>query len=472
MSSLVPIILAGGSGTRLWPLSRVKYPKQFLPLLSDNSMLQDTLSRLDGIPHQPPILICNEQHRFIVAEQLRQYNIRNSKIILEPSGKNTAPAIALAALQALKNNADPIMLILAADHSIQDTLKFHEIIKLAYQEARIGKMVTFGIIPTTPETGYGYIQQGEKISNNAFRVDSFVEKPNLEKANEYLSNGKYLWNSGMFMFKASVYLSELEKYHPDILNACRDAMENATTDQDFIRPDKNTFIICPEESIDYAVMEKTHHCVVVPIDISWSDVGSWSSLWEISDKDSNGNVCHGDIFLHDSHDNYIYIEEGIAATIGINNLVVTQTKDAILIAEKNRVQEVKYIVERLKEANRNEYINHKEVFRPWGRYDILAHGKDYQIKKIIINPGEKISTQIHKHRSEHWVIVSGIAKITNNTKSYIINKNESSFIPVNTIHSLENPGKELLEIIEIQSGSYLSEDDIIRIDDSPEHSEK
>ncbi|EHX8179450.1 mannose-1-phosphate guanylyltransferase/mannose-6-phosphate isomerase [Escherichia coli] len=462
---IIPIIMAGGSGTRLWPLSRSLYPKQFLSLINENSLLQETLKRLDGLNCLPPVIVSNNEHRFIVAEQLRQFGVDDFQIILEPVGRNTAPAVALAALKSLELHGDHHMLVLAADHAIQDIEAFHAAVLAAEQESVDNKLVTFGIVPTKPETGYGYIKKGEQVKNSVFKVNSFVEKPDLETAKNYLEQKCYLWNSGMFMFKASVYLDELKKFRPDILAACKESLSSASTDLDFIRLNSDVFAECPDESIDYAVMEKTQDCVVIPLDADWSDIGSWTSLWEISEKDEHENVSYGDVINYNSRNNYIYSEGSLISTVGVNNLIIVQTKDALLVAQQDNVQDIKKIVEILKKQKRSEHISHREVYRPWGRYDSVERGDRYQVKRITVKPGECLSTQMHHHRAEHWVVVAGTAKVTCGERTFFVTENESTFIPIGTVHTLENPGKIPLEVIEIQSGVYLGDDDIVRLSD-------
>ncbi len=462
---IIPIIMAGSSGTRLWPLSRSLYPKQFLSLINENSLLQETLKRLDGLNCLPPVIVSNNEHRFIVAEQLRQFGVDDFQIILEPVGRNTAPAVALAALKSLELHGDHHMLVLAADHAIQDIEAFHAAVLAAEQESVDNKLVTFGIVPTKPETGYGYIKKGEQVKNSVFKVNSFVEKPDLETAKNYLEQKCYLWNSGMFMFKASVYLDELKKFRPDILAACKESLSSASTDLDFIRLHSDVFAECPDESIDYAVMEKTQDCVVIPLDADWSDIGSWTSLWEISEKDEHENVSHGDVINYNSRNNYIYSEGSLISTVGVNNLIIVQTKDALLVAQQDNVQDIKKIVEILKKQKRSEHISHREVYRPWGRYDSVERGDRYQVKRITVKPGECLSTQMHHHRAEHWVVVAGTAKVTCGERTFFVTENESTFIPIGTVHTLENPGKIPLEVIEIQSGVYLGDDDIVRLSD-------
>lgn len=463
---ILPVIMAGGSGSRLWPLSRQQFPKQFLRLLGNDSMLQTTANRLSGINHAPALVICNEEHRFSVAEQFRSNAIKTSGIILEPVGRNTAPAIALAAFQALKNGDDPLLLVLAADHVIKDESAFCASIEQATQFASANKLVTFGIVPTAPETGYGYIKRGDSQNmSSGFSVSQFVEKPDLSTAKEYLTSGQYYWNSGMFLFKASAYLSELKTHRPDIFLACEHAMADTQSDLDFIRLDKSAFEACADDSIDYAVMEKTENAVVVPMDCGWSDVGSWSSLWEVSDKDEFGNACRGDVINIDTRNTYINASEKLVTTIGLDDAIVVETKDAILVAKQSEVQQVKKIVEKLKAEERSEWQHHREVYRPWGKYDSIDNGKRFQVKRITVNPGEKLSIQMHHHRAEHWIVVTGTAKVTNGDKDILLTENQSTYIPVGVIHALENPGKVPLELIEVQSGSYLGEDDIVRFED-------
>ena len=466
---IIPVVMAGGTGSRLWPMSREHYPKQFLRLSSDKSMLQETINRLDGLNTSSPILICNEQHRFLAAEQLRQINLESSKIILEPAGRNTAPAIALAALSATVNGDDPLLLVLAADHVISDIRSFHEAINNAITYAEQGKLVTFGIVATNPETGYGYIQRGDSISDsgNAFEVRRFVEKPDIQTARDYLSSGNYYWNSGMFIFKAKAYLSELSKYRPDILSSCQKSFSNIEKDssQDFIRVDKESFLACPDESIDYAVMEKTSSGVVIPLDAGWNDVGSWSALWEVNKRDFEDNYITGDVFTHNTSNCYINTDETFVAAIGVDNLVIVNTKDALLVINKSQVQDVKKVVEYLKINQRREYKLHRESYKPWGRQDRLVETPRYHINKVTVKPGGKFSQQRHLHRAEHWVILSGTAEVTLNDKKFFLTENQSTFIPIGSIHMLENPGKIPLELLEICSGSYLGEDDIIRLKD-------
>ena len=462
---ILPIIMAGGSGSRLWPLSRQMFPKQFLTLHGKSSMLQATAERLADIEHSPAIVICNEEHRFSVAEQFRLSNIPNSGIILEPAGRNTAPAIALAALQALRSGEDPLLLVLAADHVIKDQEAFRASVQHAQTHAEAGKLVTFGIVPTSPETGYGYIKRGVIQQKSGYAVAGFVEKPDEKTAQSYLSTGLYYWNSGMFLFKASCYLAELKIHRPDILSACEKAMASTINDQDFVRVNKVAFEACPDESVDYAVMENTSSAVVVPMDCGWSDVGSWSALWEISEKDGNGNAFTGDVIDIDTKNSFVLAQDKLVSIVGLEDIVIVETKDAILVAKLSEVQKVKRIVEQLKAEKRSEFKHHREVYRPWGAYDSIDTGERFQVKRITVKPGAKLSVQMHHHRAEHWIVVSGTAKVTNGDKDILLTENQSTYIPVGVIHALENPGKLPLELIEVQSGSYLGEDDIVRFED-------
>jgi len=469
----IPVIMAGGSGTRLWPLSRTNYPKQFLNLTHpDETMLQQTINRLNGLNCGAPFVICNEEHRFIAAEQVRQLGSDNLNILLEPVGKNTAPTIALAALKAVKENSDATLLVLAADHVIHDKKAFQSSVKQACEYAKQDKLVTFGIVANSPETGYGYIKRGAELNHSdlTYFVDSFVEKPNFKTANEYVTSGDYYWNSGMFMFKASRYLEELKKFRPDIYNACVKTMENQIKDMDFVRIDKQAFMACPDDSIDYAVMEplcneNTDSVVVVPMDAGWNDIGSFDALWEISNKDKNGNVLTGDVKAIDTKDSLIISEDKLVTTLGIEDLVIVNTKDTVLVAHKDKSQQIKTIVNELKIEKRAEVSNHREVYRPWGKYDCIDAGENFQVKRITVKPGERISLQKHLHRSEHWIVVSGTAKVTNGDKTFLVTENESTYIPLGQVHALENPGVLPLELIEVQTGSYLGEDDIVRFDD-------
>ncbi len=461
---IIPTIMAGGSGTRLWPLSRSLYPKQFLPLNGENTMLQTTVQRLKGLGVQAPLTICNEEHRFIVAEQLREIGKLGS-IILEPQGRNTAPAIALAAEVANANSdKDPLLLVLAADHVIQNEVAFVRAVKQAIPLAEQGNLVTFGIVPQSAHTGYGYIQRGE-VFGEGFKVNQFVEKPDTETAQSYVDDGAFYWNSGMFLFRASRYLAELKKHRLDIAEACEASLRHTEKDHDFVRVDKDAFLACPEESIDYAVMEKTEDAVVVPLDAGWNDIGSWSALWEVDEKDDNGNAMRGDVIMYDSKNCLAHGGERLIATVGLEDIVIVDTKDAVMVAHKDKVQDVKKVVEQLKAKDRSEFKLHREVYRPWGKYDSVDNGNRYQVKRITVKPGAKLSVQMHHHRAEHWIVVSGTAKVTNGEKTLLVTENESTYIPVGVVHALENPGKMPLELIEVQSGSYLGEDDIVRFED-------
>lgn len=466
---MIPVILSGGSGTRLWPLSRAKKPKQFLPLLNDKSMLQNTLLRLKGLADlAAPLVICQEDHRFMVAEQLRELGTHRAAIILEPAGRNTAPAIAIAALQALAGGDDPLLLVLAADHAIRDVPAFHQAIEQAIPAAEQGRLVTFGIVPLSAHTGYGYIRRKESdnsLPSGVASVAQFCEKPDLATAQQFLASGQYFWNSGMFLFKASALIAELEQFAPDIVQSTRKALALAKTDLDFIRLDKESFLACPSDSIDYAVMEKSANAVMVALDAGWSDVGSWDALWDVMVKDEQGNACRGDVLLDNCHNSYINAEERLVTVIGLDDVVVVETKDAVLVSSKAQIQRVKNMVTTLQQYNRSEVDFHREVFRPWGKYDSIDNGSRYQVKHITVKPGAKLSVQMHHHRAEHWVVVSGCALVRNGDNEFLVSENESTYIPIGTIHSLENPGKIPLELIEVQSGGYLGEDDIVRFED-------
>lgn len=464
---IFPVVMAGGTGSRLWPLSRDLMPKQFLKLNGQHTMLQATIGRLEGLDCSAPLVICNEEHRFIAAEQLRQIHQLDHNIILEPVGRNTAPAIALAAFTAVKKAQDPLLLVLAADHVIAQNDYFQTAVRQATVLAEQGLLVTFGIVPVSPETGYGYIRRASKLNEqfSAYKVGQFVEKPKREVAEQYLASGDYYWNSGMFMFRASVYLQQLKQFRPDIYAACELAMGEVNPDLDFIRVNSDAFLACPDDSVDYAVMEKTDAAVVVPLDAGWSDVGSWSSLWDISPKDLQDNVHQGDVLSVNSTGNFVLAETCLVATVGLENTVVVQTKDAVLVAAKDQVQNVKTVVQQLKAAGRNEHKVHREVYRPWGHYDSIDNGARYQVKRICVKPGEKLSIQMHHHRAEHWIVVSGTAKVTVDGKESLLAENQSIYIPLGAVHALENPGKIALELIEVQSGSYLGEDDIVRFSD-------
>jgi len=456
------VIMAGGSGTRLWPLSRAAHPKQFLALHGKDTMLQATFKRLDGLDIQSSVTICNEEHRFFVAEQLREIDKLGS-IILEPVGRNTAPAIALAALSSV-DDEDPLLLVLAADHVIQDEAAFTKTVINAIPLAEAGKLVTFGIVAHEPNTGYGYIKKGES-QGPGFTVDEFVEKPSSEVAEEYLESGDYFWNSGMFLFKASRYLEELKKHRPDIYEACQLSMEGTSQDNDFIRINESAFNECLADSIDYAVMEKTDDAVVVSMDAGWSDIGSWTSLWDIGKKDEAGNASYGDVMLHDSKNSYIRAEDKLVVGVGLDNLVIVSTKDTVMVSHKNTVQNVKIVAQTLKDESRSEWEIHREVYRPWGKYDSIDSDVGYQVKRLTVNPGAKLSVQMHHHRSEHWVVVSGKARVHYGETSHDLNVNESTYHDKGVVHALENPGDTPLEVIEVQVGAYLGEDDIVRFED-------
>ena len=465
---LIPVILSGGSGTRLWPLSRELYPKQFLPLVGEQTMLQDTVSRLEGLNAAGPIVICVEHHRFIVAEQLRQRDVTPTSIVLEPVGRNTAPAVAIAALSVTRDRPegeDPVLLVMPADHLLKNVAAFHAAVQQGLAAAAAGKLVTFGVVPSKPETGYGYIRRA-KGQGPVYPIAEFVEKPNSTRAAEYVASGDYLWNSGMFLFRARRYLAELGRVAPEMLECCRAALAASAGDLDFIRLGKAEFARCPSDSIDYAVMEKTRDAVVVPLDAGWSDVGSWSALHESLAADAAGNVTRGDVIAEDSRGCYLYSTDRLVAAVGLTDHVVVETKDAVLVAPRERVQDVKNLVSRLKALGRPETASHREVFRPWGSYDSVDSGDRFQVKRLTVKPGAQLSLQMHHHRAEHWIVVSGTARITCNDHVFLLSENESTYIPVGATHRIENPGKVALHVIEVQSGSYLGEDDIVRFEDT------
>jgi len=462
MLPILPVILSGGSGPRLWPLSREAYPKQFLPLVGDVTMLQATWNRVAAIAGKAPIVVANQEHRFMAAEQLRECNVTPQALILEPIGRNTAPAIAIAALQALATGEDALLLVLPSDHVVRDDAAFHAAVGQAAIAADAGKLVTFGIVPTAPETGYGYIKAQAGVGVRA--VDRFVEKPDLATAQQYVASGEYYWNSGMFLFKASRYLEELEALQPAILSACRTALDKASRDTDFIRLDADAFAASPNDSIDYAVMEKTADAAVVPLDAGWNDVGSWSALWEVSDKDADGNACHGDVIALDCRNSYAYGTR-LIAMVGLQDVVVVETDDAVFVGHKDRVQDVKEIVGQIKRDGRSEAAAHRKVYRPWGAYDSIDNGARFQVKRITVKPGATLSLQMHHHRAEHWIVVSGTAEVTRGDDVILLTENQSTYIPLGVTHRLKNPGKLPLELIEVQSGSYLGEDDIVRFED-------
>ena len=456
-----PVILSGGSGTRLWPLSREHYPKQLLCLLGDETLLQQTVTRLNGLENvAPPVFVCNEEHRFLVAEQVRQIGIGAPDIILEPVGRNTAPALTLAALALLKDKGDAVMLVMPADHAIQDTSGFQRAVNQGLALAEDGRLVTFGIVPTTAETGYGYIKRGE---GNA--VAEFVEKPDYQTAQRYLAAGDYLWNSGIFMLRASAWIDELGRYQPDILRHCRAAHEGGKRDADFYRVNSESFASCPSDSIDYAVMEKTDRAMVVPLDAGWSDIGAWSALWEVSDRDADGNVVQGDVYAHDTKNTLLIAQHRLLGTVGVEDLIVVETPDAVLVAHKDHAQNVREVVNRLKMEKRSEYLMHRKVHRPWGSYEGVDAGERFQVKRLIVKPGAALSLQSHQHRAEHWVVVKGAARVTCGDEVFTLTENQSTYIPIGVRHRLENPGATPLEIVEVQSGGYLGEDDIVRFED-------
>ncbi|QNR97814.1 mannose-1-phosphate guanylyltransferase/mannose-6-phosphate isomerase [Stenotrophomonas sp. 169] len=462
MLPIVPVILSGGSGTRLWPLSREAYPKQFLPLVGDDTMLQATWKRVASIAGKAPIVVANHEHRFMAAEQLRECNVTPQALILEPIGRNTAPAIAIAALQALASGDDALLLVLPSDHVVRNEPAFHAAVKQAAVAADAGKLVTFGIVPTAPETGYGYIKA---VAGDGVRgVERFVEKPDLQTAQHYVASGEYYWNSGMFLFKASRYLQELEALQPTILSACRTALDKAGRDADFIRLDADAFAASPNDSIDYAVMEKTGDAAVVPLDAGWNDVGSWSALWDVSDKDADGNAHHGDVIALDCKNSYAYGTR-LITMVGLQDVVVVETDDAVFVGHKDRVQDVKEIVGQIKRDGRSEAAAHRKVYRPWGAYDSIDNGARFQVKRITVKPGATLSLQMHHHRAEHWIVVSGTAEVTRGDEVILLSENQSTYIPLGVTHRLKNPGKLPLELIEVQSGSYLGEDDIVRFED-------
>jgi mannose-1-phosphate guanylyltransferase/mannose-6-phosphate isomerase len=448
----------------MWPKSRQEYPKQFLPLFNETSMLQDTVLRLQGLDAEAPLLICNESHRFLVAEQLLECNVEPQSIVLEPFGRNTAPAIAVAALS--QASEDSILLVLAADHVITNVEEFHRLVRLGEKVCAEGKLVTFGIVPSKPETGYGYIQAGEEVESGIHQVEAFVEKPDAATAEQYVGAGNYYWNSGMFMFRAKDFLSELKDRQPKILEQCSAALRDAKSDLDFIRLDAAQFETCPSDSIDYAVMEHTKNGVVIPSDIGWSDVGSWSSLWEVGDKDADGNKFVGDVIAKNSKNNLVHADGRLVTLVGIDDVVVVDTDDAILIASRDQVQDVKSIVNELKSRGRCEHLNHRKVIRPWGSYDSVDMDDGFQVKRISVKPGASLSLQMHHHRAEHWIVVSGTAEVTCGEKVFLVEKNQSTYIPLGETHRLRNPGKIPLKLIEVQSGDYLGEDDIVRFEDN------
>ena len=463
---IVPVILSGGSGTRLWPLSRKQYPKQYLPLADDNTMLQETILRLSELDNlADPIIVCNADHRFLVAEQCQQIDIKNPTILLEPVGRNTAPAIAAAAFQLLKKSDDAMLLVLSADHVIQDVQAFHDAINIAGNQAQEGKLATFGVVPKNANTGYGYIKLSKENERGVHKVEKFVEKPDLQSAKKYLGQGNYLWNSGIFMFKVNTLIDELTIHSPNIVKLVSDAVNNATQDFDFIRLDRQAFESSPSDSIDYALMEKSDNVVVVPLDAGWSDVGSWSALYDIGIKDNSGNVLKGDVIAKDTTNTYIYASHHMVTTVGVDNLIVIDTPDATFIASQAKANEVKSIVESIQKKGRDEAHSNRKVSRPWGWYDSIESGENFQVKKLYVKPGAQLSLQMHHKRAEHWVVVKGTATVTNGKQTFVLEKGESTYIPLGVTHGLENATNKPLEIIEVQSGTYLGEDDIVRFED-------
>ena len=463
---IIPVILSGGSGTRLWPLSRKQYPKQYLPLVGDNTMLQETILRLEGLDNlADPVIVCNVDHRFLVAEQCQQINIKNPTILLEPVGRNSAPAIASAALRVLKDTDDAVLLVLSADHVILDAGAFHKAINTANSKAREGRLVTFGIVPTDANTGYGYIKLSIGGNNDVHKVVGFIEKPNLATAQSYLEEGNYLWNSGMFMFKACTVLNELTIHSPDIVTSVTNAVNDATQDLDFIRLEKQAFKSSRSDSIDYAVMEKSDNVVVVSLDAQWNDIGAWSALHDIGTKDVNGNVLKGDVITQDTTNTYINADHHMVATIGVDNLIIIDTPDVTFVARKDKAQEVKKILDQLRQQDRKEQSFNRKVYRPWGWYDSIKVSKNFKVKLLHVNPGGKLSLQMHHHRAEYWVVVIGTATVINGEEILILTEGESTHIPVGTTHSLENKTYEQLEVVEVQRGAYMGEDDIVRFED-------
>ncbi|SDD11127.1 mannose-1-phosphate guanylyltransferase/mannose-6-phosphate isomerase [Aquimonas voraii] len=462
MQDILPVILSGGSGTRLWPLSRESYPKQFLPLTGEDSLLQATWKRVAALTTCRPIVVGNVDHRFMIAEQLREAGVTPASILLEPVGRNTAPAIAVAALEATFIGEDALLLVLPSDHLIQQVEAFHAAVRAATAAAEAGQLVTFGVVPTSPETGYGYIKATE--GSGARAVERFVEKPDLATAQGYVASGQYFWNSGMFLIRASRYLEELERLAPDMLAACRDALTKARRDEDFVRLDAEAFAGCPADSIDYAVMEHTPHAAVVPLDAGWSDVGSWGALWEVSPKDAQGNAHRGDVIAIDCRNTYAHGQR-LITLIGLEDVVVVETDDALLVGRRDQLQKVKDLVGTLKSDGRSHAVWHRKVYRPWGAYDSIDSGERFQVKRITVKPGGSLSLQMHHHRAEHWIVVSGTARVTRGEEVLLLTENQSTYIPLGVVHRLENPGKLPLEMIEVQSGSYLGEDDIVRFED-------
>jgi mannose-1-phosphate guanylyltransferase/mannose-6-phosphate isomerase len=463
---ITPVILSGGSGKRLWPLSRGQYPKQYLPLTSNKSMLQETILRLDGLKGlQKPMIVCNQEHRFLVAQHSHEIDVINATILLEPVGRNTAPAIAAAALQSIRENGDTLLLVLPADHHIEDIDALHQAIDVATKQALIGRLVTFGIVPTDANTGYGYIEYSNEKFDDAYQVEKFVEKPDQKTANQYLKKGNYLWNSGMFMFRASTLIDELTTHAPDIVLSVTKSIDKATQDLDFVRLGEQDFDLSPSDSIDYALMEKSDNCVVVPLDANWSDLGSFSSLYDASTKDNNANVIKGDVLAEYTKNSYIDADNRLVATFGVENMIIIDTPDALLVASKDKSQNLGYMVEKLKLQKRDEQAYNRKVYRPWGWYDSIDSGNNFQVKRLHVNPKAKLSLQMHQQRAEFWVVVSGVATVTNGEKTTTLKVGQSTYIPLKTKHLIANLTDKVLEIIEVQSGKYLGEDDIIRFED-------
>jgi len=462
-----PVILSGGAGTRLWPMSREAYPKQLLALATDHSLLQDTVTRVTGARFAAPLIVCNVEHRFVIAEQLRQSGAKPRAIVLEPVGRNTAPAVAIAALMLAAEEPNALMLVLPSDHVIRDVAAFHAAVETAAKAAASGRLVTFGMTPTAPETGYGYVERGAALKgiDGAFQVARFVEKPDARRAKQFVAGGKHAWNSGMFLLPASLYLAELERLDPEMLKLSRAALDGAGNDLDFTRLAPDPFGKIAGRSIDYAVMEQTAKAAVVPASFGWSDVGSWSSLWDIGEKDANGNVMLGDIIAVDAVDSYLRSEGRLVAAVGVEGLVVVATEDAVLVLPKDRAQDVRRIADVLKQQGRPELGLHPRVYRPWGFYQGIHEGDRFQVKRITVSVGQSLSLQLHHHRAEHWIVVNGTAKVTRGDDTFLLHENESTYIPPSTKHRLENPGKVPLNLIEVQSGAYLGEDDIVRFED-------
>ncbi|HEB77818.1 MAG TPA: mannose-1-phosphate guanylyltransferase/mannose-6-phosphate isomerase [Methylothermaceae bacterium] len=478
MTSAKAVILSGGSGTRLWPLSREAYPKQFLHLGGEHSLLQETLLRVQALTEvatdidlEPPMVVCNEAHRFLVAEQLRELETVPDAIVLEPLGRNTAPALTCAALLALHQDRDPVLMVMPSDHVIRDHRAFCAVLAEAVDLAAQSFLVTFGIVPTRPETGFGYIRVGASISGNAHVLEAFVEKPDLETAKGYLQSGHYLWNSGIFVMRAGVWVEAIGRFRPDILQACREAVNRGQPDADFFRLDREAFQACPSDSIDYAVMEKLSgsesKAVVLPLDAGWSDLGSWPAMWEVRESDGDGNITYGDVFLKDVKDSLIYAKDRFVAALGIRDLIVAETADAILVAHKDSAQQVRAVAEYLKSQGRYEYHHHLKIHRPWGTIETVSRGERFLVNRLTVRPGAHVVTQLHHHRAEHWIVVQGTARITRgDNETFFLTENQSTYIPVGVKHRLENPGKIPLELIEVQSGAYLGEDDIVRFSET------